>query len=104
MSTLPVLNDQGEKIAVDISELPKPDEEILIETNKSKEAIKSNKEETTKESTKDNKKESISKETSVKVEVGLSPNDINKSTTKPSKVENVEEGVRSKIVEVEVTQ
>ena len=106
-STLPVVNDQGEKLAVDISELPKPDEEILIETNKSREENKeteSSKRETTKERTTEDTKESSSKESSVRVEVGLSPSDINKSSTRPKKVENVEIGVGPKVVEVEAPQ
>ncbi|MBR0038636.1 MAG: hypothetical protein IJP71_01365 [Lachnospiraceae bacterium] len=88
---VPIINDDGKKLDIDIVDLPKPDEEVRIvdgvgerESTRSNESSASNRESTT-----------------ANVQVGLAPYDMNKEKTSAVKDERVEVGVGPRIVEVE---
>ena len=88
---VPIINDDGKKLDVDIVDLPKPDEEVRIvdgagerETTRLNESSASNRESTT-----------------ANVQVGLAPYDMSRERTSAVKDERVEIGVGPRIVEVE---
>lgn len=88
---VPIINDSGKKLDIDIVDLPKPDEEVKIvdgtresETTKERESGIANRESTT-----------------GNVQVGLAPHDMNRERTSAVKDERVEIGVEPQIVEVE---
>lgn len=91
---IPIINDGGKELEVDISDLPKPDEEVKIE-NETTETSESINKETETSSTDRNR------ETSANVQIGISPGDINTQRTSAVKDEKVEIGVGPRVVEVE---
>lgn len=88
---VPIINDDGKKLDVDIIDLPKPDEEIKIVDGTAE-----------RETTKANESSTSSREsTTANVQVGLAPYDMNRERTSAVKDERVEIGVGPQIVEVE---
>lgn len=88
---VPVVNDDGKKLEIDIIDLPKPDEEVRIvdgtlerETTKANESSKAARESTT-----------------ANVQVGVAPFETNRERTSAVKDERVEIGVGPQVVEVE---
>lgn len=88
---VPVINDDGKKLEIDIIDLPKPDEEVRIvddtlerETTKANESSKAARESTT-----------------ANVQVGVAPFETNRERTSAVKDERVEIGVGPQVVEVE---
>lgn len=88
---VPVINEDGKKLEIDIIDLPKPDEEVRIvdgtlerETTKANESSKAARESTT-----------------ANVQVGVAPFETNRERTSAVKDERVEIGVGPQVVEVE---
>ena len=90
---VPVINDAGKELEVDVANLPKPDKEVRIVDGTADETT-SSKETTAKSS---NVKES----STASVQVGISPGDISTQRTSAVRDERVEIGVGPKVVEVE---
>lgn len=88
---VPIINDDGKKLDIDIVDLPKPDEEVRIVDGVGE-----------RESTRLNESSASNREsTTANVQVGLAPYDMNKEKTSAVKDERVEVGVGPRIVEVE---
>lgn len=88
---VPIINDDGKKLDIDIVDLPKPDEEVrIVDGVNESESTRLN------ESSASNRKSTTSN-----VQVGLAPYDMNKEKTSAVKDERVEVGVGPRIVEVE---
>lgn len=88
---VPIINDDGKKLDIDIVDLPKPDEEVRIVDGVGE-----------RESTRLNESSAANREsTTANVQVGLAPYDMNKEKTSAVKDERVEVGVGPRIVEVE---
>ena len=86
---VPIINDDGKKLDIDIVDLPKPDEEVKIVDGTSER-------ETTKANNIENRES-----TTANVQVGLAPYDMSRERTSAVKDERVEIGVGPQIVEVE---
>lgn len=82
-SVVPIVNEQGRALSVDISNLPKPDAEVRITETTTAAAT------TERRSNSDN------------VQVGVAPFELNRESTSPVKEEKVEIGVGPRVVEVE---
>ena len=88
---IPIINDEGKKLDIDIVDLPKPDEEVRIVDGVGE-----------RESTRINESSAANREsTTANVQVGLAPYDMNRERTSAVKDERVEIGVGPRIVEVE---
>lgn len=88
---IPIINDEGKKLDIDIVDLPKPDEEVRIVDGVGE-----------RESTRLNESSAANREsTTANVQVGLAPYDMNRERTSAVKDERVEIGVGPRIVEVE---
>ena len=88
---VPIINDDGKKLDIDIVDLPKPDEEVRIVDGVGE-----------RESTRLNESSAANREsTTANVQVGLAPYDMNGERTSAVKDERVEIGVGPRIVEVE---
>lgn len=88
---IPIINDEGKKLDIDIVDLPKPDEEVRIVDGVGE-----------RESTRLNESSAANREsTTANVQVGLAPYDMNRERTSAVKDERVEVGVGPRIVEVE---
>lgn len=88
---VPVINDDGKKLEIDIIDLPKPDEEVrIVDDTLERETTKAN------ESSK-----AARESTSANVQVGIAPFETNRERTSAVKDERVEIGVGPQVVEVE---
>lgn len=88
---VPVINDDGKKLEIDIIDLPKPDEEVRIVDGTSE-----------RETTKANESSTAAREsTTANVQVGVAPFETNRERTSAVKDERVEIGVGPQVVEVE---
>lgn len=88
---VPIINDDGKKLDIDIVDLPKPDEEVRIVDGVGE-----------RESTRLNESSAANREsTTANVQVGLAPYDMSRERTSAVKDERVEIGVGPRIVEVE---
>ena len=93
---VPVINDQGKELEIDILDLPKPDEEVKISDEIRKNESKENEKESSANESTD--RESTKNE---EVPVGLSEKDMNREKTSAVREEVEDRGEGPRVVEVE---